>query len=181
MVIRNRYLYLVSCISSFLCIGCATKLQTFDPAGDPSPGIPIGTPVPVLIETLTKYKTIKGGNSDLCSDETNITLSFLPLGKRTYINFDPSNLSKGEFSLELADNGSLKSVKNTSDSSSGIDSVNTLASTLLPFIATEKQRGEISESSSTGLVTGKPAKTLKEENCLLSVQQVVNVSTANIL
>jgi len=167
--------------------GCASKLVTSREDGTRIPGIPVGTPKLVKLTSVTSFKPVKEGQfEEYCNTpEVNSTIQFLPLGEVTYLNMDPAAIAKGEFSLEFSDSGNIKKVSLNSDASSGVDSVNTLASTLLPFIATPKPTGtsvaaapnSVTASSAAASST---AKELKQKHCLSKGTEVSSIESIDV-
>lgn len=162
--------------------GCASNLDTFDAGGNASPGIPVATPVLARVTTDVVYKQVDASvPAKFCEKETLAELRFLPLGKKIYLKFDPAALAKGDFKLEFSDSGVLKTVSVNSEANTGLDSVNTLAATLLPFVATPKGTVEATqESLGVQAEQAVAAADLKKKGCLVISKTVVKVEEIEI-
>lgn len=171
----------------FTLTGCASELIASRVDGTKLPGVPVGSPKLVEITSTTSYKPVKKGQfTEYCTPEVNSEIQFLPLGEVTYLNMDPASIAKGEFTLEFSDNGNIKKVSLNSDAGSGVDSVNTLASTLLPFLATPKTADAPAATASVGGLAapaaGSPstAKELKAKHCLIAGTTVSSIKAIEV-
>lgn len=184
----------ISYICMFIGIGCmtgcASSLKTYDDQRNPSVGVPVATPVLVKITEQTTYKTIDEQRqyAKYCTPEINIRLDYLALGERSFITFHPAPFGKAEFALEYNESGSLKSVSLGSDASAGIEKVNELVSTVLPYFASaktsptniepsnqEKLLTQDDNETSLGESLGKNAKDMKDKFCLSEGTKVISV------
>lgn len=169
---------------SFICVfmsvgfitGCASSLKTYNDQNEPSVGVPVAAPVLVKITEVTTYKSIDNEteHAKYCTPETNVRFDYLALGERSYITFKPAPFGKAEFALEYNESGSLKSVSLGSDASAGVEKVNELVSTVLPYIASTKvasadQAKLLTEDDKKllGAPSEKTAQEMKDKFCLL--------------
>lgn len=117
--------------------GCASSLKTLGADGAPVPGIPVLSRVLVRVTETTTF-VVDPANpayAAYCTPETSSRYEFMPLGAPIYVVFEPAALGKGEFRLELAESGVLKSVSLNSDATAGADEVGDLLAAVLPFVA----------------------------------------------
>jgi hypothetical protein len=164
-----------------LITGCASSLKTYDGQKQSSVGVPVATPVLVKITEITTYKSIDNQkeHAKYCTPETVVRFDYLALGERSYITFEPAPFGKAEFALEYNESGSLKSVSLGSDASAGVEKVNELVSTVLPYVASTK----FASADQTKLLAGtdqklfgapleKTAQEMKDKFCLLEGKTV---------
>lgn len=166
-----------------LASGCASSLKTFDGKGNSSKGIPIGTPVLVKITAETTFKGTANATENevakYCLSEKNEELKFMALGERSYIAFDPAPLGKGEFIIEFNDDGVLKKVSLNSDATAGVDKVNSLLGTVLPYLAAPKPTAE-SVMEAAAAKVDESAQKMKEKLCLKTETKIISVERAVI-
>lgn len=124
--------------------GCASSVQTFGADGAPAVGIPVARRVLVRVTEMTTF-VVDPANpafADYCTPETSSRYELMPLGEPMYVAFKPAALGKGEFKLELAESGVLKSVSLNSDATSGAADVGELMASVLPFVAAPRPAPE---------------------------------------
>lgn len=158
--------------------GCSSSLMVYDSDKALTKGIPVNSSVLMEVTSVTEYKVAKGSDEfeDLCISETSVKLEFYPLGERYYINFDPAEFGDSEFKVEFNDSGLLKHVSLNSKSSGGVEQINSLLSTVLPYVKTPKVVPE-----NKGLVgKGQKASELKAEHCLKSSTKITNVKKVSV-
>ncbi len=160
-----------------LASGCASSLKTFNAKGEPTVGIPIGTPVLVEITEETTYEVDPKnvGYESYCKSDINSKFQLLALGERSFIAFDPAPLGKGEFKVEFNDAGVLKSVSLNSDATAGTEKITGLLDTVLPYLAAPKPT-----ASALALPPDTSAQENKEKYCIKKGTKVVNVKRVNI-
>ena len=166
-----------------LASGCASSLKTFGGDGKPSVGIPIGTPVLVKITAETTFKgTANAPENEVakyCLSEKNEELKFMALGERSYIEFIPAPLGKGEFTIEFNDEGVLKKVTLNSDATAGVDKVNSLLGTVLPYLAAPKPTAAATLEAA-GAKVDESAQKMKEKLCLKTETKIISIERAVI-
>jgi hypothetical protein len=165
------------CVIAASLTGCASKLLVYDAKATPAVGVPFNAPKLVRVKKTTSYELLKGlaaDNVKYCTDEVEISLDFLPLGERFYVNFDPSTFADGEFAIEFNDKGLTSKISLNSKASTGVDKVSGLLSTVLPFVKAPVAlpAAQAAESART-LTTAardtpklRPAADIKAEYCL---------------
>ena len=123
-----------------LITGCSTKIKTFDKDGNPSVGIPIPKPKLIKVITTTKFKAIKGAERpDLCEeDKIEESYDYVTSSEYYYINFTPSEFAKGTFEVTFNDKGLATKINVNSEANTGVDSINSLLGTLLPYYKVPK-------------------------------------------
>ena len=167
-----NYQLIFAVFSTLAITGCASSLVTYDSKGQKTKGIVVHSPVLVKITTETTYKVDPSNvkHKEFCTPEQNSTYEFLPLGEKSYINFDSASFGKSEFSIEFAEKGSLKGVSLNSDASAGVEKVTSLLGTVLPFVA--KPKAEIE----TKAVVPDTAQKMKEKYCIKSGENVTGIT-----
>lgn len=172
---KKRLVLIALVISNIFIGGCASYLKTFDAQKNPSVGIPIGTPVLVKITERTAYEVDPKHKEfeSYCKSDINATYKFFPLGERSYIAFDPAVFGKGEFKVEFNDSGALKSVSLNSDATAGVQSVNELLGTVLPYLAAPKAEMKAAVEKDT-------AQEKKDKYCIKKGTEVTSVERVEI-
>lgn len=129
-----------SLLASVLVTGCASHLQVTEISNGTEKvvkGIPVTVPALVKFKETTSYESSKVGFT--CHPTIVIKEQLLPGAKQIYINFDPAPLGKSEFSLELSDNGNLKSVSLNSDAAAAAEQVAGLLDAVVPYFEAKKE------------------------------------------
>ncbi|WP_159820286.1 hypothetical protein [Colwellia sp. 20A7] len=164
------YTFLIAVIS-----GCATNLETFNHDGSVSKGIPVPKPRLVKVIKTTYFKAIKAAkNPELCNDtKISETYDYVTSDEYYYVNFDPSQFANGKFDVTFNDKGLASNISINSEASTGVDSINSILGTLLPYYKVPKLdelAAEKSDDSSTSnrLIKNSSisAKDLKAASCI---------------
>lgn len=158
--------------------GCASSLKTIGADGAPVLGIPVASRVLVRVTETTTF-VVDPANpayAAYCTPETSSRYEFMPLGEPFYVVFEPAALGKGEFRLELAESGVLKSVSLNSDATAGADDVGELLAAVLPFVAAPRR-----EPEAAGMVgADDTAQKLKTRYCLKNGTAVTLIERVTI-
>ncbi len=149
------FLYLINCASTLHVYGLDEHKNIKEEKGIP---FAVSILVEVTEETTYEidpkipssrpdYKTIQA----LCKPTQLIKHEMFPLGDTKYINFEPSWISKSEFSVSFADNGSLKGVTLNSDPTASIETATNLLKSFIPTNTTVSS-GESSSPTTAATV-----------------------------
>lgn len=163
---------------AFLLIGCSSTLKVYDSKYNEAKGVPINVPQLVEITSVTAYKVANGQEKykEFCTLEETTSLEFMPLGERFYITFEPAAFGDGEFSVEFTDKGLVKSVVLNSKASAGAEQINSLLSTVLPYITSPKPMKETKSS----IEIDETAQKLKDKYCLKSGTKIISIKKLEI-
>lgn len=133
---------------AILCAtGCATQLETFDSNGEPSVGIPVPQARLVKVTKTTSYEPIPNNpnnpnnpkNPELCKIQKVVeSYDYIASDAYYYVNFHPSQFAKGDFEITFNDEGLATKISVNSEANTGLDSVNSLLGTALPFYKATK-------------------------------------------
>ena len=131
--------------------GCASQLVVSDASKTALPGVPVGRPVLVRVETQTTYVISPDAPAALaeklavvCAPFAEESLEMLPLGETVYIGVAPALLGKAEFDLQFGDDGALQRVSLNSDPQAvqALEGSAALLGAVLPYVAARRPEGE---------------------------------------
>lgn len=168
--------------TAFVLTGCASDLKIYEAKDGKvveAKGVPFNAPAMVKVTTRTTYVAAPGtsaANARYCEPDEETSVDFLPLGDRFYAQVDPSQFADGEFSVEYNEKGMMSKISLNSKASSGVDKVNSLLSTVLPFVATPKKAPEEAPAAAKD----PSAAELKAKHCLKKSAEVVSIKRATI-
>lgn len=167
-------------IACFIISGCATQLETFDNDGESSVGIPVPKPRLVKVIKTTHFEAIKGAkNPELCSGiKIEESYDYVTSDEYYFVNFDPSEFAKGSFEVGFNEKGLASKIAVNSEANTGLDSVNSLLGTILPYYSATKAEELAAAEADTSTVSGEkiaellaeeklvPAEDLKAASCI---------------
>lgn len=107
----------IAFIAMFLT-ACAASLEIFDSSNNSVKGVPFRAPaLYVFSGDFTMYsKDTKDPNEEKnCVDAPFFEIHSLPLGEQYYANVETALLAKSEFSIQFAEQGTLKEIALNSD------------------------------------------------------------------
>jgi hypothetical protein len=156
--------FIVLILATVLFSGCATHLETFDNDGNASVGIPVPKPRLVKVIKTIHFEAIKGAkNPELCSNtKIEESYDYVTSDEYYYVNFDPSQLAKGAFEIGFNEKGLASKIAVNSEANTGLDSVNSLLGTVLPFYKATKAE-ELAAASTEAALDDKMAELLVQE------------------
>lgn len=131
---------LIVVLTALALFGCATELKTFNQDGTESKGIPVPKPKLVKVIKTTYFQPITGArNPELCTEtKTSESYDYVTSDEYYYVNFLPSEFAKGTIGVNFNDKGLASSISVNSEANTGVDSVNSLLGTVLPYFKVPK-------------------------------------------
>jgi hypothetical protein len=160
-------------ISITFITSCATKLKVIG-----EPGIAIPKPQLVKLIETTNYEAIPGAvNPQLCNQSSvSESLDYITSSEYYYVNFKPSQFSKGTFEVNFNANGLASKISINSEANTGLDSINSLVGTLIPYYKTIKQAAAPAVITparrAAGPIAVIPASKLKDASCIIKSKTI---------
>lgn len=167
--------FIIVFLSLIAFFGCATKLETFNQDGTVSKGVPIPKPRLVKVIKTTHFKAIKDANNPELCNETKVSeaYDYVTSDEYYYVNFAPSEFAKGTFDVKFNDKGLASGISVNSEANTGVDSINSILGTLLPYYKVPKvdelaAKTADDSSASNRLISNKSisAEDLKAASCI---------------
>jgi len=161
-----------------LVFGCASKIKIYDQTGSSTKGVPVPKSKLVKVIKTTNYKAIEGAKYPKMCSETKITESYdyITSEEYYYVDFTPSEFAKGTFEITFNDKGFASKISVNSEANTGMDSVNSLLGTTLPFFKATKAEKLEAERDQNDLARGTQqqmsAADKKAESCVVTSETI---------